>query len=137
MTPDWMAFSGYAWASVAMPKEGEFHKYLEATIWEETSSLHFYAFPDGIGSGNLENELRRTLNRDLTDQEIINLREQFLISKYADLPEAGTEERSAFLKFAFMDIASRMVNLYPESHHHPISNRLYGKQTSTIVSGMT
>ena len=112
VTPNWMSFSGIAWARVVMPKEGEFHKYLEAVIWEETSSVHFYAFPDGIGNPNLEHEL--------TDQEIINLREQFLISKYSDLPEIWTEERSAFLKTAFMDIALRMVNLYPDSHHHMI-----------------
>ena len=137
VTPDWMSFSGYAWATVVMPKEGEFHKYLEVAIWEETSAVHFYEFPDGIGNRNLEYELRRTLNRDLTDQDKINLREQFLISKYVDLPEAWTEERSAFLKLAFMDIASRMVNLYPDSHHHLIysghggpGGRLFASQLS-------
>lgn len=120
VTPDWMSFSGYAWATVVMPKEGEFHRYFEVAIWEETSSVHFYAFPDGIGNRELENEMKRELNRDLTEQELINLREQYLISNYVGMPEAWTEERSEFLKSAFMDIASRLVSLFPDSHHHII-----------------
>ncbi|MCY3544124.1 MAG: hypothetical protein OXH22_08785 [Chloroflexi bacterium] len=109
-----------------MPKlqESELLKYYVAKIWEETSSVHFYEFPndfdkwygydirtypDGTIGGN-----RRD---DITDEDIIAYREQYLITKYADMPDFGIE-RSQFLKDAFMDIASQLVARHPESDHH-------------------
>lgn len=106
-------------------RESEYLKYYEVIIWEETSSVHFYEFPNDFNSwygyditsvhedGTLG--LRRN---DLTDQQIIAYREGFLISKYMDMPEVWTDARSTFLKSAFTDIALYLVNRHPGSEHH-------------------
>ena len=106
-------------------RESDVLKYYEVVIWEETSSVHFYEFPNDFDSwygydithvaedGTLS--LRRN---DVTDEQKIAYREQFLISKYTDMPEAWTNERSTFLKSVFIDIASYLADRHPRSDHH-------------------
>ena len=106
-------------------RESEVLKYYEVIIWEETSSVHFYEFPNDFDSwygydiiGVAANGHFRLRRNNVTDEQKIAYREQFLISKYTDMPEAWTDERSAFLKSAFIDIASYLVNHHPRSEHH-------------------
>ena len=106
-------------------RESEFLKYYEVIIWEETSSVHFYEFPNDFDSWygwdirSVAEDGTSSLRRNaITDEQIIAYREQFLISKYTDMPPAWTDESSNFLKLAFMDIASYLVNRHPGSEHH-------------------
>ena len=112
VTTDWMPFASTdGWTQAVSVKESEVLKFYEAAIWEETSSVHFYEFPndyDGL-YGN---------RGSVTDEQKIAYREQFLIRKYTDIPAAWTDERSAFLRSTFSDVAAYLVNQYPDSEHH-------------------
>ncbi|MQF48936.1 hypothetical protein FIM08_03445 [SAR202 cluster bacterium AC-647-N09_OGT_505m] len=112
VTTDWTAFAETGgWTSAIRVKESEVLKNLEVAIWEETSSVHFYALPNNYNAGYGYRPGR-------TDEQSIAYREQFLIEKYVDMPPSGTEERSDFLKSAFIDIASHLVDQYPNADHH-------------------
>ena len=112
VTPDWIPFASTGGWTAAVPlKESAFLKFYEVAIWEETSSVHLYEFPNdydpfyGLGAG-------------VTTQQKIAYREQFLIRKYTGMPEAWTDARSEFLKAAFIDITSYLVDRHPGSQHH-------------------
>ena len=112
VTPSWMPFASTdGWTSAVPKKESEILKFYEAAIWEETSSVHFYEFPNNY-------DARYGYRGSVTDEEKIAYREQFLIKKYTGMSEAWTNERSTFLKSAFMDIVSYIVNQHPNSDHH-------------------
>ena len=107
-------------------RESEFLKYYEVIIWEETASVHLYEFPNDfdryygydIRTVDEDGFVLSYSRNEITDQQKIAYREQFLISRYIDMPEAWTNERSTFLKSAFMDVASYLVNRHPVSDHH-------------------
>jgi len=112
VTPDWMPFTETSGWTRAVPlKESEILRFYEVAIWEETSAVHFYKFPNDYNASY-------GFTRNVTDEQKIAYREQFLMSKYTDMPEAWTRERSTFLKSAFMDIASYLVSQHPNSDHH-------------------
>ena len=112
VTTDWMPFASTSgWPQAVRLKESEILKYYEVAIWEETSSVHFYVFPNDY-------EGMYGTRSGVTDAQKIAYREQFLIKKYTDMPNVWTDERSTFLKSAFMDIASYLVNQHPSSEHH-------------------
>ena len=112
VTPSWMPFASTdGWPSAVPQKESEILKFYEAAIWEETSSVHFYEFPNNYDASY-------GYRGSVTDEEKIAYREQFLIKKYTGMPKAWTNERSTFLKSAFMDIVSYIVNQHPNSDHH-------------------
>ena len=112
VTTDWMPFASTdGWPEAVRLKESEVLKYYEVAIWEETSSVHFYVFPNDY-------EGMYGTRSGVTDAQKIAYREQFLIKKYTDMPNVWTDERSTFLKSAFMDIASYLVNQHPSSEHH-------------------
>ena len=114
VTPDWMPFRDTGgWTSAVRVKESEVLKNLEVAIWEETSSVHLYAFPNDYNPGYGYNPRR-------TDQQSIAYREQFLIEKYVEMPPSDSPERSTFLKSTFKDISSYLVDQYPNSDHHLI-----------------
>ena len=47
VTTDWMPFASTdGWTQAVPLKESDVLKYLEVAIWEETSSVHLYAFPN-------------------------------------------------------------------------------------------
>ena len=107
-------------------RESESLKYFEVIIWEETSSVHFYSFPNefdswygyDITSVDADGHPLGINRNALTDEQITAYRERFLIIKHADMPKPWTEESSSFLRAAFVDIASYLVNRYPDSSHH-------------------
>ena len=123
-------------------RASEFLKYYEVVIWEETSSVHFYEFPNdfdryyGYDITSVDGDgFPLGYNRnDITDEQKIAYREQFLISKYTDMPTAWTDERSTFLKSVFMDIASYLVDRHPESEHH-LKFRGHGGPGGRLFSG--
>ena len=114
VTPEWMPYASTGgWTQAVSVKESDVLKFYEAAIWEETSSVHLYAFSNSYDAG-YGNQAGVTV----TDEQKIAHREQFLIRKYTDMPAAWTEERSVFLKSAFVDMASYLVNQHPDSEHH-------------------
>ncbi len=121
VTPDWMPFaSASGWTRAVPLRESEILKFYEVAIWDETSSVHLYELPnDYEAHDEAHDEVwdGQSYVR-VPDEERIAYREQFLISKYTDMPQASTDERSAFLKSAFMDIASYLVSRHPNSDHH-------------------
>ncbi|MXY21989.1 MAG: hypothetical protein F4Y49_11730 [Dehalococcoidia bacterium] len=100
------------WTAAAEPKESGTLKYYEAAIWEETDSVHLYAFPNDF------DPLVDIMNEDMTDAEMIAYREQFAIKKYSEMPEAYTWQRTLFLRTAFEDFADILVSRHPLSEHH-------------------
>jgi len=114
VTTDWMPFASTdGWTQAVPLKESDVLKYLEVAIWEETSSVHFYAFPNDYDASY-------GVTGNPTDTQKVAYREQFQIKKYTDMPPIGdgTEARSTFLKNAFMDISSYLVEQYPDADHH-------------------
>ena len=113
VTEDWMPFSSAGgWTRAAPQKESDVLRYYEATIWEETDSVHLYAFPNNY----LTEELWRV--RGLPEAERIAYREQYAISVHRDMPEARSAARSDFLRIAFEDFASQLVERHPQAGHH-------------------
>ena len=112
VTPDWMPFASTGgWTQAVSTKASDVLKYYEAAIWEEISSVHLYAFPNSY-------DAMYGLREGVTDEQKIAYREQFVLRKYAEMPAAWTDERSAFLKSAFSDIASYLATQHPDSEHH-------------------
>ena len=106
-------------------RESEVLKYYEVIIWEDSTSVHFYEFPNDFDSRygyditNVSEDGTPSIRRNnITDEQIIAYREQFLISKYSDMPRPWNSKRSSFLKLVFTDIASHLVNRHPASDHH-------------------
>ena len=112
VTEDWVPFSSAGgWTQAVIQKESDVLRYYEAAIWEETDSVHLYAFPndyDGLFG----------LDEDLPDADVIAYREQYAISVHSDMPEMWSDRRSDFLRIAFEDFVSRLVELHPEADHH-------------------
>ena len=112
VTEDWVPFSDAGgWTRAVIQKESDVLRYYEAAIWEETDSVHLYAFPndyDGLFG----------LDEDVPDADVIAYREQYAISVHSDMPEMWGDRRSDFLRIAFEDFVSRLVELHPEADHH-------------------
>ena len=113
VTEDWVPFSDASgWTQAVLQKESDVLRYYEAAIWEETDSVHLYAFPndyDGLFGLRREN---------VPDADVIAYREQHAISVHSDMPEAWGDRRSDFLRIAFEDFVSRLVERHPEADHH-------------------
>ena len=112
VTEDWVPFSSAGgWTRAVLQKESDVLRYYEAAIWEETDSVHLYAFPNDYDSGF-------GFEEDLPDADVIAYREQYAISVHSDMPEMWGDRRSDFLRIAFEDFVSRLVELHPEADHH-------------------
>ena len=112
VTPDWIPYADTSgWTQAVPTKESEHVKYFEAAIWEETASVHLYEFDNDYDAS-----YGRTGGR--TDEESIAYREQFAKKTYGEMPPKYTAERSEFLRIAFQDFASYLVERYPDSDHH-------------------
>ncbi|MDE0552639.1 MAG: dockerin type I domain-containing protein, partial [Candidatus Poribacteria bacterium] len=111
---EWMPFSHPGGWTTAVPiKESEVLKYYEVAIWQETASVHLYAFPNDYNSWDLFGK---------TDEQKIAHREQYMILKYTglppDVPGIREDQRSQHLKAVFMHIAAYLVDQHPTAEHH-------------------
>ena len=112
VTEDWVPFSDAGgWTAAVLQKESDVLRFYEAAIWEETDSVHLYAFPNGYDSGF-------GFDENLPDADVIAYREQYAISVHSNMPEAWGDRRSDFLRIAFEDFVSRLVERHPEADHH-------------------
>ncbi len=117
--PEWARFTedNDGWSAAVMVKESDSLKYFEAAIWLEERAIHLYAFDNGFDphAGLL----------DLTPEEYVAHRESYRVMRITGLPlpppdDDYSEHVSAFLREAFKDITSYVVQQYPDSEHHLI-----------------
>ena len=113
VTEDWMPFSHTdGWAAMVEVRESAALRFYEAAIWEETASVHLYAFTN-------EFDPYFALMEQPSDAEAIAYREQHAISVHNGMPEEESSgARSAFLRGVFEDFASILVKRHPEAEHH-------------------
>ena len=117
VTEDWMSFSDLSgWDMAAAPKVSNSLKYFDVAIWEETSSIHLYEFPnsyvDGYGAFIASNP---------NENEKIAYREQYLLQKFDNMPDMKTLEqrdaRSEFIKTAFQSFLNTITDRFVDSSH--------------------
>ena len=115
VTEDWMPYAstgGWTNAVQAGNKESESVKYYEVAIWEETDSIHLYAFDN-------EFDPLYGLAQGVTDEQKIAYRESYRLMRLDGLPEVSLyQERSEFLRDSFIDISNYIANQYPDADHH-------------------
>ncbi len=121
VTEDWVAYDELsAWDRAVDIKESDHVKYYEVAIWEETESVHLYAFDDAY-SPFYANE-----NPGATSEEIIAHREQYRLMRFTDLPPKVelfvSQERSDALLEAFNAFADLLVERHPDARHHLVYN---------------
>ena len=108
---EWPFSSAGGWTQAVLQRESEALRYYEAAIWEETGSVHLYAFPNDY-------DPLMDIFGDVVAEESIAYREQHAIRVHRGMPEAFSEERSEFLRSAFADFASLLVERHPDAEHH-------------------
>ena len=112
VTEDWVPFSKLdGWTQAAPQKESATLRFYEAAIWEETDSVHLYAFPNDY-------DPYYGVFGDVAEDDVIAYREQYALSVHTGLPEELSDERSDFLRSAFEDFAQLLVERHPQAEHH-------------------
>jgi hypothetical protein len=105
---------GWASAVKAGYKESESVKYYEVAIWEETASVHLYAFDNEFDPYFESPQL-------VTDEQKIAYREAYRLMKFEGLPDVSQYKlRSEFLRDSFIEIARYIVDLHTDADHHLI-----------------
>ena len=117
VTEDWMPYASTdGWTAAVPMKESLSLKYYEVAIWEETNSVHLYAF------GNDYDPLFG-LAPGVSNQQKIDYREANLVMKFDGMPDySDSSARSEFLKTSFVAFAEYLVQNYPHSDHHLMYN---------------
>ena len=120
VTPDWVPYASTdGWTQAVEIRQSEHVKYFEVAIWEETSSVHLYEFGNDYDAsyGSVYDAVAdKWIER--SDEDMIAYRERFAKRVHGDMPPAYTPERSEFLRRAFRDVASYLVERFPDSEHH-------------------
>ena len=112
VTEEWVPFSSAGgWTGAAPQKESGTLRFYEAAIWEETGSVHLYAFPNDY-------DPLYGIFGDVAEDDVIAYREQFALSVHTGMPEESSDERSRFLRRAFEDFAAVLVERHPRAEHH-------------------
>ncbi len=113
VTTEWMPYSSTDGWTRAVPKgykESESLKYYEFAIWEETKSIHLYAFDNDFDAG---------YGRTHTPEQSIAYREGYSVMKFDGLPpESDWKARSTFLRNSLTEFANYIVALHPSAGHH-------------------
>ena len=112
VTEDWVPFSSAGgWTQAAPQKESDTLRYYEAAIWEETDSVHLYAFPNDY-------DPLYGIFGDAAEEDVIAYREQYALRVHTGMPEESSDERSDFLRSAFEDFAAMLAERHPQAEHH-------------------
>jgi hypothetical protein len=115
VTAEWMKFTdnhGGGWLAAIDPKELHGVKFYEAAIWEDTMSIHLYAFPNDY----LQKELEL-----LQTDALVPYRESFLVQKFENMPE-NRYGRGDFVLHAFTEFAKTLVKRHPHASHNLMYN---------------
>jgi hypothetical protein len=111
VTPDWIPFNDITgWTAAVEIKEAQGVKFYEATIWEETSSIHLYALPNDY-------DQFYGLHEHLSTEKKVAYRESFCIKKFSGMP-AKLSERGPFVLNAFTEFARILVDRHPTASHN-------------------
>ncbi len=121
VTEDWIAYDELnAWDRAVEIKESDHVKYYEVAIWEETESVHLYAFDDQYSP------YFAYQNPAPTSEEIIAHREQYRLMRFDNLPPKVeffiSQERSEALLEAFKAFSDLLVERHPNARHHLVYN---------------
>lgn len=115
VTREWMPYSSTSGWSQAVPKgfkESESLKFYEFAIWEETESIHLYAFDN-------EFDPLYSLYPGRTSEQSIAYREAHRVMRFDNMPpESEPLRRSTFLKDSLTQFANYMVSMHPDAGHH-------------------
>ena len=112
VTEDWAPFHNLTgWAEAVPQNESATLRYYQAAIWEETDSVHLYAFPNDY-------DPLYGIFGDFAEDDMIAYREQYALSVHTGMPEESSDERSDFLRSAFADFTQVLVERHPEAEHH-------------------
>ncbi len=110
VTEDWVPFDTLlGWTEAVTQRESETLRYYEAAIWEQTGTVHLYAFPNDFDPWSVW---------EAPPEDKIAYREQHALRVHRGLPEKGHDDRSAYLREAFEDFAGILVERHPEAEHH-------------------
>lgn len=105
----WTSFDGSSWEGAALIKETEVFQWFEATIWDnDVSAVHLYKF---------DQTFDRFQWGILSSQDWIDYRESYCLLK-VDIPEDLTpDEKSRYLREAFVMVFQTMVMDTPSQHY--------------------
>ncbi|HEY7905736.1 MAG TPA: hypothetical protein VIC53_02315 [Wenzhouxiangella sp.] len=117
VTEEWIPYDSLgAWDRAVTTKESKQLKYYEVAIWEETESVHLYAFDEDYDPFFADTKPTPS------SEAIIAHREQYRIMRFDGLspkiPGTINPERSIQLRDAFVAFAEEMVRRHPDSKHH-------------------
>jgi hypothetical protein len=115
VTTDWSPFTDISgWPGNVPIKESQGVKFYEATIWDDTLSIHLYALPNDYNQlyGDHEN---------LSTAEKVAYRESYLVKKFSGMPTKNSE-RGPFVLNAFTEFARILVEKHPDASHNLIFN---------------
>ena len=116
VTEDWVPFSSAGgWTQAVPTRESRILRYYEAAIWEETDSVHLYAFPNDYNPYYGASE-------GLAEDDVAAYREQYALSVYRGMPGESSDERSEFLRRAFEGFAAILAERHPRAEHHLMYN---------------
>tara|TARA_R110002167_G_scaffold248003_2_gene453964 strand:+ start:1154 stop:2833 length:1680 start_codon:yes stop_codon:yes gene_type:complete len=109
VTEDWHTYEQTGFISYISTTTSSNLKGYEAVIWDEVSAVHLYDF-EGFDHAYWYS---------LPTEDSINYRESFRLLKFENLPLIENyDERSAFLKTAFIDIALYLTEVHQDADHH-------------------
>lgn len=106
VTKEWIEFDselGGGWTCAIVNKELHGVKFYEAAIWEDTMSIHLYAFPQDY----------------VETQGPVAYRESFVIAKFDNMPDKRSG-RGEFVLDVFSEFAQILVERHPDATHNLI-----------------
>ena len=110
ITPSWIPYASTdGWTQAVSIKESSSLKYFEIAIWEETSSIHLYEFPNDYDPSYGQSS-------GISDQDKIDYREQFSLRQFPDMPDE-INLRSEFIRDSFQSFIDIIISRYPDSNY--------------------
>lgn len=112
VTADWMSFSDMhgGWPGAIPNKDQYGVKFYEVAIWDDSLSVHLYAFPNDFDPSYGEME-------KLPTEERVRYRENYCIMKYSGMP-AEVSDRGPFILAAFTEFSRILVERHPDATHN-------------------
>jgi hypothetical protein len=115
VTKEWSPFTDISgWTQAVPVRESQGVKFYEAAIWEDTMSIHLYAFPNDFEPwyGSIPGE-------NVSDEEKVAYRESFLVKAFSGMP-SDHAKRGPFVLGAFSEFAKILVERHPDATHNLI-----------------
>jgi hypothetical protein len=115
VTKEWMPFTDICgWTQAVPVRESQGVKFYEAAIWEDTMSIHLYAF-----SNDYNPWYGLSPDDNTSDDEKVAYRESFLVKAFSGMPSKHAK-RSPFVLNAFSEFAKILAERHPDATHNLI-----------------